>query len=284
MLKEEKFITLKDGNTLFASIVETGSPVWLILTHGLGEHSERHKYIYKLFSQYFNICLYDLRGHGRSTGKRAYVDHFSQYTCDLEEVLAFLQNDYAMDRFQLIGHSMGGLVVADYLQNYAQDHFYPDKVFLSAPATGGAGFLGQIMNYTPLKIMQGLKSLPTSIALKGLIDVSKLSHDPRVYEAYVTDDLNSMKVHTKLVFEILHKARKVFSRPLRAKCDLYCALGSDDQVVNPGATLEYFQDVEKNVNLKVIEGGYHELHNEIAKYREPYLEFLKNSIMEEVFS
>jgi alpha-beta hydrolase superfamily lysophospholipase len=42
--------------------------------------------------------------------------------------------------------------------------------------------------------------------------------------------------------------------------------------------IDYFNNIEKKAQIKVIEGGYHELHNEIEKYRKPYLNFLRQSL------
>ena len=47
-----------------------------------------------MFSQYFNVCIYDLRGHGLSGGKRAYVESFSEFTDDLEEMISYLTREY----------------------------------------------------------------------------------------------------------------------------------------------------------------------------------------------
>jgi len=279
MISEEKKISLRDGETIHANIAENGTTSWIIVTHGLGEHSGRHEYIHKLFSQYFNICFYDLRGHGKSTGKRGYVDKFEQFTSDLDEVITYLKDQYSMKKYILFGHSMGGLITASYMQNRVKSDFYPEKVFLSAPATSGAGTLGKVFNIAPIKFMQTLSSIPVSIPLTGVLDISKLSHDPRVYESYVVDKLNVLKIHSKLFLEILHEARKVFSRPLRVRCDLYCAVGTDDYLVGSESTINYFRMIEKNAKLKVIEGGYHELHNEIDKFSVEYLAFLKDSIM-----
>ena len=79
--------------------------------------------------------------------------------------------------------------------------------------------------------------------------------------------------------EPLHPRGKVFSRPLRVHCDLYCGVGTDDHLVGSETTIEYFKMIEKNAKLKIIEGGYHELHNEIDKFSDDYLAFLKDSIM-----
>lgn len=278
MIKDKRDIKLRDGSTLSAYVIENGSPSWIVVTHGLGEHAGRHDYFTKLFGQYFNICLYDLRGHGRSDGARADIDNFKDYTEDLDEVLNYLEDKFSMERFNLFGHSLGGLITASYMQNTVKKTRYPEKVFLSAPASAGSGALGTIFSVTPLKFMGMLSSMSLSVSLKGMIDTTKLSHDPRVYDAYVADKLCSVAIPTKTFFKILYEARKVFSRPLRIECELYCAVGTGDVVVDSETTINYFKTIEKNAQLETIEGGYHELHNEIEKYQAPYFKFLIESI------
>ena len=39
-----------------------------------------------------------------------------------------------------------------------------------------------------------------------------------------------------------------------------------------------FSFIEKNVRFKLIEGGYHEVHNEFDEYKKPYFDFLKSSL------
>lgn len=277
MNNEFRNIISYDGTIINCLIRETGNSKWLIVTHGLGEHLQRHEFILKLFSQNFNIAIYDLRGHGRSGGKRAFVNSFDEYTKDLQSVIDFLKKDFSMTNYTLFGHSMGGLITASYLQNFARKDFYPEKVFLSSPAVAGPGFLGSILTLTPMLVFDGLVKCPT-VPLKGILDLRKLSHDRRVYETYIKDEYNQLKIHSKLFFELLKTARDVFSRPLRAECPLYVSIGSEDALVNAKALMSYFQNIEKNSQLKVIEGGYHELHNEIEKYRKPYLNFLRQSL------
>lgn len=284
MISEVKQVHTADGEKLHCSIIENGSPVWIVVTHGLGEHGARHNYFQKYFSQYFNICIWDLRGHGLSSGKRAYVENFGDFTNDLDEVISFLKQEYSMERYCLFGHSMGGLITASYMQKKANPQMYPEKVFLSAPPVAGPGPQGKLFSIAPLAFSRGLASLSMSFPLGGMLDIKKLSHDARVYESYVTDELNSLKIHTKLFFNILAEAREVFSKPLRVNCNLYVAIGTADVLVNPHALIDYFTHVEKNAKLFKNEGAYHEMHNEVEKYREPYMKFLKESLMESIYS
>jgi acylglycerol lipase len=277
MNNEYRDINSFDGTTLKCLIRETGSQKWLIITHGLGEHLGRHEFFLKLFSQNFNIAIYDLRGHGRSGGKKGWVENFGDFAKDLDAVLNYLKKNFNMNQYILFGHSMGGLIVSDYMQNYAHDDLYPEKVFLSSPAVAAPGLMGPIFSNSPKILLDGLTKLPT-IAVAKVLDLKKLSHDSRVYENYIKDEFTQLKIHTKLYLEVTKASREVFSRPLRVRCPLFCVIGTEDVLVHPKLMIKYFTEVEKNAQLKIFEGGYHELHNEIEKFKKPYLNFLRQSL------
>jgi acylglycerol lipase len=267
------------GLKLKALVKENGAPVWLIVTHGLGEHMMRHQHFLKLFAGQFNILLYDLRGHGRSEGDRTNVGEFADFRRDLQHVVEFLQKEFSMKRYMAFGHSMGGLVTADWLQNEAREDLYPEKVFLSSPPVGAPGILGPIFGNAPLMLLKCLADFPLTLPLKGILDLNRLSHDSRILQNYLNDELVEQKVHTHLFFQLLRTSRDVFSRPLRARCPLFASVGTEDGLVNPGMLLEYFANIEKNTKVLKVEGGYHELHNEIEKYRQPYFDFLRQSLV-----
>lgn len=277
MNNEYRDIISFDGTPLKCLIRETGSNKWLIITHGLGEHLGRHEFFLKLFSQNFNIAIYDLRGHGRSGGKKAWVQDFSDFSKDLDSVIKYLQVNFNLKDYILFGHSMGGLITADYMQNVVKADLYPEKVFLSSAAVGAPGLMGPVFAHAPKLLFDGLTKLPT-IPLGNVLNLKKLSHDSRVYENYIKDEFTILKIHTKLYMEIMKASREVFSRPLRVKCPLYVSIGTADVLVHPGLLIDYFTNIEKNGQLKKFEGGYHELHNEVEKYRKPYLNFLRQSL------
>jgi acylglycerol lipase len=277
MNNEYRDIISFDGTLLRCLLRETGNSKWLIVTHGLGEHLERHEYILKLFSANYNIAIYDLRGHGRSGGKRAWVGSFNDFLKDLQATIDFLKKEFSMTSYTLFVHSMGGLVTAAYLQNMATHDFYPEKVFLSSPVVAAPGILGQAFNLSPILLFDALIKCPT-IPLRGVLDLKRLSHDVRIYESFLKDNLNQHKIHSKLFFEILKMSRIVFSRPLRAECPLYVSIGTEDYLVHPKVLISYFTKIEKNAHLKIFKGAYHEIHNEIEKYRKPYLNFLRQSL------
>lgn len=280
MFMEKKFLKMRDGTELYIKVKESASSVWIVATHGIGEHMERHNYIPEMFGHDFNILQYDLRGHGRSTGRRAYVENFSLYMEDLKEIVQFLKDKYRMEKHVLFGHSMGALITCAYIQNHVEEKNYPVRLIVNAPPVGAEGILGTLVKVLPQNVLQMFCNIPVTYPLANLVDLRYLSHDPRVKDDYIKDDLNCLKLESKLIFELMKTAQSTFSRPLRSKCPSFVTVGDSDRIVGHTDTIKYFTNVDKSFNLKVFEGAYHEIHNEIEKYRKPYFEHLK-SIMNE---
>ena len=274
---------MKDGAELYTQVKESGSPVWIIATHGIGEHLERHKYIPELFGHDFNVFQYDLRGHGRSTGKKAWIQDFSLYMEDLREITNFLKEKYRMNRYIVFGHSMGALITCSFIQNYVDENNYPERLIVNAPPVGVGGGLGAVVRALPATFFKAASDLPYSLALGGLVDLNNLSHDPRVKEDYIKDPLNALKLESKLVLEMTKTAKETFSRPLRSKCPSYVSIGSSDRIVGTSDLINYFTNIDKSFQLKVFDGAYHEIHNEIEKYRKPYFDHLKTVFNEALF-
>jgi alpha-beta hydrolase superfamily lysophospholipase len=260
------------------------------MTHGIGEHSGRHQFMASYFSQFANVCQWDLRGHGKSSGDRAYVADFFSFTKDLMEVLKFLKNDFKINKFILFAHSMGSLITCDFMQNYAaipgniidEKKFYPQLVFVSSPPVQPAGLVGALVRKIPTYWIHLLANLDKSFKIAGLLDIFYLSHDVRVFEDYLKDPLNSTKLHTKLLFQLIKRSRLVFSRPLNIKCDLHSVVGNKDTLVNYKDVVDYFKHYEQNCKITVVDEGYHELHNEVERIRNVYMKVVQESIIEKL--
>src|SRR5271155_2393190 len=81
----------------------------VLLTHGLGEHSAKYGHVAGFFAQNgYRLCTYDLRGHGRSHGRRGHVNRYAELLDDLEMVMNYYKRD-EVPMF-LYGHSLGGEV------------------------------------------------------------------------------------------------------------------------------------------------------------------------------
>lgn len=279
-----------DSFNFYTELYDCKASSWLFVTHGIGEHLGRHLYLLDLLKGHYNIIFYDLRGHGQSQGPRGDIDKFQHYSEDMAFLLQHFQKKYSIMRLVLLGHSMGALITAFFMQQFSSfsssvsqdDSFlYPEIVFLSSPPAGLGGPLALVANGMPLGVSQILSGFQKGLNVPGLVDLKKLSHDPSVAIAFKEDPLTLKKLNTRLLFGLLETSKLVFSRPLRIKTKVFCTVGEEDKIVSVPALLEYVSLVDKSVHFKMFKGGYHELHLEIEKYREPYFKFLKSCLVEE---
>jgi len=93
----------------------SGSP--LILVHGLGMNRQMWQWQMKSLSAHFTVINYDLLGHGKSINPEIPC-HLSQFT---RQLLALMEG-MNLDCCNLVGFSLGGLIVQDFALNH------PEKV------------------------------------------------------------------------------------------------------------------------------------------------------------
>jgi acylglycerol lipase len=283
MIHEFKKIKTSDDILLHALIREKGAQMWLIHVHSYGEHHGRHKFILDNCSQYYNILQFDLRGHGESEGNISKINDFNTLCRDLDDVIHFLKDRYKMKNYVLLGHGLGGLICADYIQNFAKRNCYPNKLFLSSPLLHMSGVVGEVLSMTDKYIFSLADKTTIPFKVPNFIQNKKLSHDGRVYQSYKNDMLCKTSISSKFLVKLLKTIRDVSSRPLRADCEVYCALAEEDFLVNSYLVKEFFSRFEKGAMVTLIEGAYHELHNEVEMYRSKYQKFLFDSLIDTQF-
>jgi alpha-beta hydrolase superfamily lysophospholipase len=153
----------------------------LLLCHGLGEHSGRYGHVVDaLVPAGWAVYGLDLRGHGRSGGKRSHLVDYADWLADFDafRLLAAARHD-GLPVF-LLGHSMGGQIALAYALDHQDDL---RGVVLSAPALANSSVPAAVV---PV-LMQLARFAPT-LRPAG-IDASKISKDPAVYAAYQADPL-----------------------------------------------------------------------------------------------
>ena len=78
--------TTADGLSLFEQWWEPAGEykAMLIIVHGLVEHSGRYAHVAEFFAKRgYSVGTFDLRGHGKSEGKRSLIRSFDNYLDDL---------------------------------------------------------------------------------------------------------------------------------------------------------------------------------------------------------
>ncbi|MDH5528168.1 MAG: lysophospholipase [Nitrospirota bacterium] len=84
----------------------------LFLVPGYTDHIGRYTETFDWFRAHGHpVWGMDPRGHGRSSGKRGYLNRFSEYLDDLEASLEAAVTQSGLKRWVLLAHSTGGLTV-----------------------------------------------------------------------------------------------------------------------------------------------------------------------------
>jgi pimeloyl-ACP methyl ester carboxylesterase len=101
--------------------------------HGYFDHSGLYANLIEYcLRRNLNVVIYDLAGHGLSTGERVSIPSFSEYVSVMKDALKFF-GDIAPQPWHAIGQSTGGAMLMDYMLQELAPGF--DKVVPS-----GAGF------------------------------------------------------------------------------------------------------------------------------------------------
>ncbi len=107
-----------DGSTLAYDSYEPDAPprAAVLVTHGWGDHAGRHAWLgVRLRDAGLAAFLADLRGHGRSAGRRGHLARFSQLLGDLHAFRRAVRARCDVPQV-LLGHGFGALVVLRYLE------------------------------------------------------------------------------------------------------------------------------------------------------------------------
>jgi acylglycerol lipase len=252
-------IRTRDGLTLHGHHWRpSGTPrASLVLVHGIAEHAARHDHVARRFAD-AGIDTYaaDLRGFGRSSGRRAYLDRWSRYHDDVEDQLAAARTAAPAVPLILYGHSMGGLIALGYVLAEPPRPL-PDALVLSAPAIAASVPRSKRIAAAVLGRVLPRFSIANDLPAGGL------SHDPQVEIAYRGDPLNVHRTTARLGAEFLREQSRVQAR--LASIDAmpvptYVLHGDEDPIVPVWAsqTLEG----KRNVTRHVYRGLRHEMHNE----------------------
>lgn len=236
--------------------------VVLLLVHGLGEHSGRYEHVAEYFtSKGIGIETFDLRGHGKSDGRRAYVDSFDDYLRDLDVFCKRVQERHYEAPLFLYGHSMGGTIAALYM------------------ITRQPEFKGLILSGSLLKM--GADISPLLIKMAAIVgkyapkmkttklDSASISRDPEIVRDYDEDPLNYREgFPARTGYESILAAQRILTQAESLTSPILIMHGSADKITNPEGSRELYESVgSTDKTLKFYDGFYHEIHNDPEKER-----------------
>lgn len=253
------------------------------VVHGLAEHSERYGELVAHFNHLGVACYaLDLRGHGRSAGRRVHVASFADYDRDVESVLAEVAERHPHLPIFFVGHSMGGLLVLRRLLDRALSRETRPGLSGSGPAlpeVAGAvvsspGLAAHPSVHPPwwLRLAAHLLApvVPRLLVPTGL-SPRWISHDADVVEAYENDPLVSKRTSIRWYRSFVAAQRRAMERAPHLDRPVLLLQAGDDRLVDPSATERFARRAPScRVTYRRWPGLFHEIFHEAEK-REVFL-------------
>jgi alpha-beta hydrolase superfamily lysophospholipase len=179
----------------------------------------------------------------------------------MDDIASFSQQTdqrYAgLPRF-LYGHSLGGNLVLNYALRRKPDlHGVIAtgpwlKLAFDPPASQVT--LGRLMNGIAPGFVQHSK-----------LDTRGLSHDQLVVDTYNNDPLVHDKISARLFVAIYDSGLWALEHAAEFPLPLLLMHGAADPITSAKASQEFAQKAGNKVTLKVWDGMYHEIHNELEQ-------------------
>jgi acylglycerol lipase len=215
----------------------------MILVHGFNSHSGYFEWAAQQFaSNGFAVYALDHRGRGKSEGERFYVEKFSDWLEDVDKLADIARSENAGIPVYMLGHSVGGVIASSYVFEHQ---------------TEIAGLICESFAFDV-----GLPEL-AQLALKNEI----FSRDPKVVEQMNNDPLiANEKQPAETVSEVLKAAARLKENMPKFNVPVFIIHGTADEATRPEGSQYFYDNVgSKDKTLKLYEGGYHDLLNDIDK-------------------
>lgn len=268
---------------------ESGAPKAVVMIiHGLAEHSARYSHFARyLAGQGMAVVAYDHRGHGNTDpdqpGFIGEENGFELLVQNISDVKQAIGSTFPGIPIVLFGHSMGSFLLQRFMQLYDEK---PAAVIYSGsngkpPATIHAGLL--IASF--LKKVRGPQS--KSALLNHLMvgaynkrfkpnrtEADWLSRDKDMVDLYIDDPFCGFICSNQFYRQFLAGLKKLHAhRPFAdhpGDIPILLVSGDQDPVSNMGKGIQNLEKLlrksgVKNLQVKLYEGGRHEILNEINR-------------------
>lgn len=252
----------KDGERLFA---REWKPVGelrgaICYVHGMGEHSGRFKTIAQALNREgFAVMALDLRGHGRSGGRRGHASSLEVLLDDVEQMVIETSSRFSGVPLFLYGQSMGGNLVLNYAMRRRQTVL--NGVIATSPwlrlAFEPPAMLLKIAGLLNLLFPRYTRS--TGLEIKGL------SRDNEIAKAYREDPLVHDRISIRMYMEITRAGQWAIKHAGEFNIPLLLMHGNADPITSSEASEDFAEAAHPCTTLMLWKGGFHEICNDLQK-------------------
>ena len=237
---------------------EGGIRAVIILIHGFNSHSGYFKWAAEQFTGAgFAVYALDHRGRGKSEGERFYVENFSDWLEDLDKLVGIAKSGNPGVPVYMLGHSAGGVIGSSYVFEHQTE--IAGLICESFAFDVGLPHLAQLA-------LEGFAYLAPHLPVYKLQN-EIFSRDPDVIAQMNGDPLiANEKQPAETSAEMLKAAARLKENMPNFKVPVFIIHGTDDKATRPEGSRYFYDNVgSADKTLKLYEGGYHDLLNDIDK-------------------
>jgi len=228
------------------------------IVHGHGEHCGRYQHVADFYTKNgFAVLSFDLFGHGKSGGQRGYLPEGKTYISCIDNLLDYAKSQYPGLPIILRGHSLGGEIVLWYGMEQKPKI---NGIIATAP------LLASYEPVPPLKLFlaKTMNSIFPAFSMKSEISTDALSRDKSVVAKYKADPLVHDMISARLGWTIIEKGKWLLDHAKEFSLPLLLMVGSGERIVNR-SDIDEFASLVPDIDFKIWDNLYHELHNEPEK-------------------
>lgn len=230
----------------------------VVIVPGFNSHSGHYLWVGdQLATRGLAVYSLDLRGRGRSDGDRFFVQEFSDYIADISSLMKLVRTREPGLPVYLLGHSAGGVMACVYALENAQElaGLICENFAFQVPAPSFA-----------LAVLKGLSHLaPHAHVLK--LKNEDFSRDPKVVQSMNSDPLIADEVQpTQTVAAMVRADERLKKEFPHITLPLLILHGTADRAAKPAGSQFFYETAgSTDKTLKMYEGRYHDLLNDIGK-------------------
>ncbi len=226
----------------------------VVAVHGIGEHSGCYnQWGEKFIDQSIGFLSFDLRGHGRSDGKRGHAS-LKNLENDLKTVIKYTRKRFPKIPVILFGHSMGGQIVLSYAMSKGVK---VQGIITSSPwlklENPPASWL--------IKLVKIVSRIMPSFTASTGIKANRLTSGAST-KSTKTDPLMHKKISVKLFTDLLENGENILRNKHRLNVPLLMMYGDADRLSSYRAGKSFAQNAGKYTEFKLWKGMYHDLYND----------------------
>ena len=230
----------------------------VLIVPGFNSHSGYYDWTAKqLAAQGLVVYAVDLRGRGMSDGERFYVDAIDDYAGDVDGLMQIVKTQRPGLKVFMLGHSAGGVTSCIYALDHGSEisGLICESFAYQTPAPDFA-----------LAAHKGLSHLAPHARVVALPN-KDFSRDSTVVEAMNADPLIAHETQPTKTMAALARADERLKNSFgKITVPVLILHGTADRATKPSGSQAFFDQAgSKDKTLKLYDGHYHDMLNDIGK-------------------